>query len=120
MPKTIAVDLDGTLAKTTNDGSIGAPISAMVELVKAWDDAGRTVVVFTARPENNFPSIRSWLEENKLPNFDITNIKSPEFSEIYDNRAIRVEKDTGVLCSKCASSVKKSSNHSALYSRTDC
>jgi len=120
MTKVIAVDLDGTLSKTTQDGSIGQPIKAMVDRVNDWNDAGRTVVIFTARGQSEHPKIRTWLKQNSLPDFEVTNVKIPEFTEIYDNRAIRVEEDTGALCGKCASSVKNSSNHSALITRTDC
>lgn len=50
--KRIAVDLDGTLAEWHGwpaDGSIGAPIPAMVNRVKRWLAAGHDVVIYTAR-----------------------------------------------------------------------
>lgn len=122
MPKIIAVDLDGTLAKTTSDGSIGDPIKAMVDRIKDWHDAGREVVIFTARSETEHRKIDRWLQQNGLPMLNVTNIKSPEFAEIWDNRAVRVEKDTGEICSKCLSAAKKSENHSANFCqiKTDC
>lgn len=122
MPKVIAVDLDGTLAKTTSDGSIGSPIKAMVDRIKDWHAAGREVVIFTARGDGEHRKIDAWLQQHGLPALNVTNVKSTEFSEMYDNRAVRVEKDTGEICSKCASAVKKSANHSANLCRefTDC
>lgn len=48
----IGVDLDGTLAEYHGwppDGSIGAPIPAMIERVKQWLDEGKDVRIFTAR-----------------------------------------------------------------------
>lgn len=120
MPKIIAVDLDGTLSKTTTDGSIGDPIKAMVDRVNAWHDAGREVVVFTARGDTEWRNVDVWLQKNELPALNVTNVKSAEFSEFWDNRAIRVVKDTGEVCSKCESAAKKSLNHSANFTRTDC
>lgn len=120
MPKIIAVDLDGTLSKTTTDGSIGDPIKAMVDRINDWHDAGREVVIFTARGDTEWRKIDAWLKLNGLPALNVTNIKSPEFSAIWDNRAIRVVADGGEVCSKCESTAKKSLNHSACFSRTDC
>ncbi len=48
----IAVDIDGTLAMQEPgpwDGSIGAPIPAMVERVKTWLAEGKEVRIYTAR-----------------------------------------------------------------------
>lgn len=120
MPKIIAVDLDGTLAKTTSDGSIGEPIKAMSDRIKDWHDAGREVVIFTARGPDQHRQIDGWLQKHGMPALNVTNIKSAEFSEIWDNRAIRVAQDTGEVCSKCASAAKKAGNHSAGFTRTDC
>lgn len=119
MPKIIAVDLDGTLSKTTTDGSIGDPIKAMVDRVNAWHDAGREMVIFTARDIAEWRKVDAWLKQNGLPVLNVTNIKSAEFSEIWDNRAIRVATDSGEPCSKCVSAAKKSLNHSADFT-TDC
>ncbi len=120
MTKIIAVDLDGTLSKTTTDGSIGDPIKAMVDRVNAWHAAGREVVVFTARNNGEWRKIDAWLKLNGLPALNVTNIKIAEFSEIWDNRAIRVDTDSGEACSKCVSAAKKSLNHSANFTVTDC
>ena len=120
MPKIIAVDLDGTLAETTTDGSIGDPIKAMVDRINNWHDDGREVVIFTARGDVQHRQIDAWLKLHGLPSLNVTNIKHPEFSEIWDNRAIRVDADTGNVCTGCAKSLKKSGNHSAFSNKTDC
>ena len=120
MTKIIAVDLDGTLAKTTNDGSIGEPVKNMVDRIKNWHDAGREVVIFTARGSDQHRTIDAWMQKHGMPILNVTNVKSAEFSEIWDNRAIRVAQDTGEVCSKCASASKKAGNHSAYSTFTDC
>ena len=119
MPKVIAVDLDGTLAKRTTGGEIGAPIRAMVDRVKQWPDAGREVVIFTARAETQHRQVQSWLQSNGMPMLNVTNIKDSEMIELWDDKAIRVEPDTGEPCSTCIAANKRNVNHSA-NSHTDC
>lgn len=106
----IGVDLDGTLAKY--DGwkgidAIGDPIAPMVERVKAWLREGRTVKIFTARvwghgtrlPDGTVQDvltpIRKWCETNIGQVLEITNVKDFEMVELWDDRAIRVETNTG-------------------------
>lgn len=104
----IAVDLDGTLA--FYDGwkgpeHIGDPIPLMMERVKTWVENGDIVVIFTARlslsdgESANYVRhhIGLWLQKYGLGNLEITNIKSMSFDAMYDDRAIQVEKNTGVL-----------------------
>lgn len=99
--KTIAVDLDGTLAKWSPDkfdpAVIGAPIKPMVERVKHWLDMGHEVVIFTARVSTpgSFPHIHRWLREQGLPELRITNRKESEMEEFWDDRAVAVERNTG-------------------------
>ena len=124
MPKIIAVDLDGTLAKTTTDGTIGSPIKAMVDRVNEWHNAGREVVIFTARGDAQYRNIQAWLKNNGMPSLNVTNVKDAEMSEFWDNRAVHVEADTGNVCPGCAKALKKAGNHSAFSSVfsefTDC
>lgn len=104
----IAVDLDGTLAYY--DGwkgpeHIGEPIPTMMMRVKTWIEQGNEVVIFTARVSgkdgeaNNYAThhIAKWLRKHGLGNLEITCIKRMDFSIIYDDRAIQVETNTGVL-----------------------
>jgi hypothetical protein len=119
MAKVIAVDLDGTLAKQTTGGGIGSPIREMVDRVKQWTDAGREVVIFTARAETQHRQVQAWLQANGLPMLNITNIKDSEMGEFWDDKAVRVETDTGQPCSRCLAANKRDGNHSSL-SHTDC
>jgi len=103
----VAVDFDGTLAEYNGwQGSthIGKPIPIMLQRVKAWCAEGRSVVIFTARlsgtkieADNAKALIQKWLVDNGLPKLDVTNIKRKSFVEFWDDRAIRVERNTGVV-----------------------
>lgn len=101
----IGVDLDGTLARY--DGwrgieHVGDPIPAMMERVRAWLAAGRTVKIFTARvcvpePEQSdvIKAIHGWLAHHGLPPMEVTNVKDFGMIELWDDRAVRVEINTG-------------------------
>lgn len=99
--KTIAVDLDGTWAKTVKgpfrQEVIGKPIPKMTARIRRWLREGKKVVIFTARAadKRNIPFIQNWLDYNKLPELDITNEKTPNMVRFYDDRAEGVVKDTG-------------------------
>ena len=96
----IAVDLDGTLAEYHGfEGNhiIGAPIAAMFFRVQRWLEDGEEVVIFTARADNpeDVVFVKRWLKYHGLPELDVTNIKRKDFEEIWDDRAIQVERNTG-------------------------
>ena len=96
----IAVDLDGTLAKySTFKNKIGEPIPKMMNKVKKWLDEGKEVVIFSARAKNagERKKIKRWLFENDLPSLEVTNVKSPEFEVMYDDRAKEVKANTGEI-----------------------
>jgi hypothetical protein len=110
MKEFIAVDLDGTLA--TYEGwhgpcFIGKPVGPMVERVKAWLKEGKEVRIFTSRitlragerPMRNVKSvknaIRAWCQESIGQNLLITNVKEHGMVEFWDDRAVRVERNTG-------------------------
>jgi hypothetical protein len=102
---TIAVDLDGTLAK--DDGwqgisHIGDPVPAMLARVKEWIGRGKNVVIFTARANDKaaIPYIEEWLKANGIGGLKITNVKTGDIDEIWDNIAVRVEKNTGQRIAK--------------------
>lgn len=110
-PGWIGVDLDGTLAEyDTWQGltHIGKPIPAMVERVKAWLKAGYEVRIFTARmsagkDERGMDSfhfraaLRLWLKAAGLPqDLVATNVKDFQMVELWDDRAVSVEPNTGV------------------------
>jgi len=99
--KWIGVDLDGTLAKYNGFKGIniiGDPIPEMIDRVRRWIKNGKTVKIFTARVSYGKSAkkyIKQWLKDNNLPNLEITNIKDPNMTELWDDRAIRVQKNTG-------------------------
>lgn len=102
----IGVDLDGTLAEY--DGwrgikHIGPPIPAMLERVQRWLDEGRTVKIFTARvSEMGTPAreaargvIEDWCVEHIGRMLPVTNAKDFGMDELWDDRAVAVEPNTG-------------------------
>lgn len=125
----IGVDLDGTLAvydEWRGFGHIGKPIPKMVERIKGWLKAGTEVRIFTARVSNNgvrMPDepvrepIERWLvEEAGLPILKITCVKDFEMMQLWDDRAVGVEFNTGerigeVPCPICGSTKPHHPNH---------
>ena len=98
----IAVDLDGTLAYYTSykgDTVIGKPIGPMVRRVKNWLAKGNAVVIFTARAgsKDAIQAIEDWCQKHLGQKLEVTNVKSPSFIEMWDDRCIQVEKNTGKL-----------------------
>lgn len=108
----IGVDLDGTLAHY--DGwkgaeHIGDPVPAMLDRVKQWILDGREVRIFTARvsddggaqrideAERAFIAIRRWCLEHVGQEIQITCVKDYAMIELYDDRAVQVEANTGRL-----------------------
>lgn len=96
------VDLDGTLAvwdETSNHNHIGAPIPAMVDMVRRMINNGIRVKIFTARASDpsQIPKIKNWMNKNGLPSLEITNVKDYYMERLYDDRAIRVERNTGKI-----------------------
>ena len=107
----IGVDLDGTLAhydgwKGVNH--IGAPIRPMVERVKFWLAAGCTVKIFTARMhghgkllvgggvEDVVTPIQQWCAKHLGQTLEVTNVKDFGMIELWDDRAVQVETNTGI------------------------
>lgn len=103
----IGVDLDGTLAEyTTWQGltHIGKPVPAMVDRIKMWLDEGIEVRIFTARmasdpkDQMNFlGALHVWIRKAGLPSLKATNVKDFNMLELYDDRAVQVEMNTGKL-----------------------
>lgn len=102
----IGIDLDGTLARY--DGwkgieHIGEPIPLMTERVREWQRQGRDMKIFTARVSVAEPEkaeviahIHAWLASNGLPILEVTNIKDFGMIELWDDRAIQVQINTGL------------------------
>jgi hypothetical protein len=108
----IGVDLDGTLAEYHGWQGlmhIGKPIEPMVRRIKLWLAAGLEVRIFTARmspgkdakgftAEDFRMALSRWLEAAGLPKrMKATNVKDYEMLELYDDRAVQVEFNTGLL-----------------------
>lgn len=111
----IAVDFDGTLATYDSwkgPGHVGEPIPEMVFRVRKWLAEGRDVRIFTARvysdgtPERNAEvklarlAIAHWCNEQFGRVLPITNIKDFGMVELWDDRAVQVESNTGKLLGK--------------------
>ena len=96
----IGVDLDGTLAHYTGWKGmehIGDPVPPMVERVRKWIAEGVTVKIFTARacvPEQ-IHFVHEWLEKHGLPHLEVTNVKDFAMVELWDDKCIQVEPNTG-------------------------
>ena len=96
----IGVDLDGTLAKYQGwkgATKIGEPIPAMVKRIRRWVGHGKKVKIFTARAddETSVNAIKKWLKQHELPDLEVTNLKDKNMKELWDDRAVSVEKNTG-------------------------
>jgi hypothetical protein len=111
--KVKAVDFDGTIGNSDAFANldyypekVGPPIDLMVQRVKAWLKEGIEVIIFTARvhPVHGEESIAK--AEQAIKDFcvkvfgrelEITCLKDPRFDEIWDDKAVRVEQDTGLI-----------------------
>lgn len=101
----IGVDLDGTLAQYDEWKGvehIGDPVPKMLAQVKDWLEQGRIVKIFTARisvkdrsVEDVIEIIHSWCLKHGLPSLEVTNVKDFDMTELYDDRAYNVIKNTG-------------------------
>jgi len=107
----IGVDLDGTLAiyngwNGTDD--IGKPVEAMVHRVKGWLRNGTNVKIMTARVASNHSPeerenatrvIKKWCVEHIGKELEVTAEKDFCMIELWDDRCVRVEHNTGRVLS---------------------
>lgn len=101
----IGVDLDGTLAHYygwKGITHIGPPVPMMLERVKSWIEDGKTVKIFTARASNTLaiPYIRLWMEQNGLPDLEITATKDFGMVELWDDRCVQVVANMGEVATE--------------------
>jgi len=104
------VDFDGTLSKY--DGwkgheVFGEPVVDMCEFVRKEHEKGRTIRIFTARvsqvslegypKEKVVNAIQDWCEKNIGFRPEVTCEKDRWLDRIYDDRAIGVVKNEGIL-----------------------
>ena len=107
--KWIGVDLDGTLAYDTIEHmssiEIGKPIPSIVKLVKDLS-LEHEVRIFTARVDGlalDYPvdkiveAIEDWCALHIGFIMEVTNIKDRNMLYLLDDRAVRVETNTGKL-----------------------
>ena len=102
----IGVDLDGTLAKyegwSANHDQIGEPVPAMLRRVIDWLNNHEEVKIFTARASasgtdyvDQIRLIEAWCEKHIGRKLPITNKKDFGMIELWDDRAVQVEMNTG-------------------------
>jgi len=101
----IGVDLDGTLAEYDGWVSathIGFPVDKMLARVKNWLVVGQRVKIFTARvsssqeqPELARHAIQNWCRVYLGQELEVTAEKDIYCIQIWDDRAIQIEKNTG-------------------------
>lgn len=104
----IGVDLDGTLAEYhgwIDGGGIGAPVPAMLARVKAWIANGIDVRIVTARVAHEqqrnqqHALIWAWCLRHLGRGLPVTHQKDMAMIELWDDRAVTVEVNTGkVIC----------------------
>jgi hypothetical protein len=108
----IGVDLDGTLAyydRYRGVGVIGEPIEPMCARVRQWLEEGKDVRIMTARISAvpgcrdyddaeiplNIDAIQEWCLEHLGQVLPITCTKDYQMTELWDDRAVQVEPNTG-------------------------
>ena|ERR1035437_1826719 len=105
----IGVDLDGTLAHYHTWGnllSFGEPIIPMVERVKQWLREGREVRIMTARAAPPYyprsltfadveKAIQDWTDLHVGARLPVTCSKDLNMIELWDDRCVQVEPNTG-------------------------
>lgn len=97
----VAFDFDKTIAVRNSGDSIfkaGAPIRAMVDLMKKYLSEGRKVKVLTARKgELQQRPVVKFLKDNGFPPLEVINCKDSNLDILYDDKCIQVELNTGEL-----------------------
>jgi hypothetical protein len=104
----IGVDLDGTLAHYdtwVSDGHIGEPIAPMVQRVQQWLRDGYNVKILTARigyhplsrtpREEKIKTVQDWCKKHIGHKLEVTDAKDYKMIELWDDRAVQVEPNTG-------------------------
>lgn len=96
----IGVDFDGTLAHYDGykgPAVLGHPVINMLERVCDWVAEGREVRIFTARADEpeSVRAIQAWCLDHIGVALPVTNVKDRHMNELWDDRAVQVEKNTG-------------------------
>ena len=109
----IGVDLDGTLARHDEwkgHTHIGEPVPLMLDRVLQWIEQGFEVRIVTARVASNSfgkkearAAIKKWCKKHIGVELPVTSEKDYSMIELWDDRCVPVEFNTGVnLREKCA------------------
>jgi hypothetical protein len=97
----IAVDFDLTLCgQRPAPGKMGVPEPGALLSMKKLNDEGHTLIIFTARNVQDprvKKAVSDWLDYFNIPYHGISNIKSPAYDVIIDDRAIHYEDWTQVV-----------------------
>ena len=99
----LGIDLDGTLAHFDDWEdiyTIGEPLKIMKDLLLMLHKKGIKIKIFTARVgegDEAIEPIKQWLKKNGLPDLEVTNVKDMYCIEIWDDRVVQIEKNTGRL-----------------------
>lgn len=102
----IGVDLDGTLAKYESGNYhhliIGEPVPEMVERIKKFLSLGLQVKIMTARCSHDpdgeaVKVIEEWCFEHLGQILPVTCSKDYGMLELYDDRVVQVEMNTGKI-----------------------
>jgi len=98
----IAVDLDGTLAHYDPEHGVeivGRPIEPIVYRIQRWLAMGIEVRIFTARASRAdlIPPLQDWLGEIGLGQLAITNRRDTDLLQIWDDRVVQLEMNTGTV-----------------------
>jgi hypothetical protein len=104
----IGVDLDGTLSLHEENlvigKEIGGPVPVMVDRVRSWLRQGWEVRIVTARVSSNLPQgfrdiqkelIKTWTRLYVGTELEAVSEKDFNMLELWDDRARRVEANTG-------------------------
>ena len=87
----VCFDFDGVVARNTwPSPRLGYQDPEAFKAMLHYYDAGCEVVIFTARPDEHLPLIRTWLKERGMDYvvYEITNRK-PKCCLYFDDRAVR-------------------------------
>lgn len=105
----IGVDLDGTLAsydQWLGVEHIGEPVILMADRVRTWLRQGRNVRIFTARVsraskgwQEALRAIEAWCVVHFGQVLPVTCEKDLSMIELWDDRCVAVEKNTGIQLS---------------------
>jgi hypothetical protein len=122
--KWVGVDLDGTLAEDMpgaphDDFYIGPPISRMVERIKQWRAEGIEVRILTARAghRRNIIYIEKWCQEHLGEILPVTDKKDYDMAVLYDDRAIGIERNTGIELAENARNAGFEAGYQACLNR---